>query len=127
VPRARIARFLEIGGGTAISRDARPGQVIGFGVVEVNPPHDPHGMGARTAGWFMFELARRIAESRRQTSWLAQQLCRARRTLLDSGRECRTGLQRRTGAETGYFRGAALYGNTPPAASGRSFFLSHCA
>ena len=43
----------------------RKGQVIGFDIVEVNPPHDPHGLTARTAGWIMFEFVRHIAESRR--------------------------------------------------------------
>ena len=44
---------------------AQKGQVIGFDIVELNPPHDVNGLTARTVNWFMFEFLRAIAENQR--------------------------------------------------------------
>lgn len=44
---------------------AKRGRIVGFDIVELNPPHDIHGLTARTVNWFMFEFLRAIAENER--------------------------------------------------------------
>jgi agmatinase len=45
----------------ALSEVTRRGQVIGFDVVELNPPHDHRGLTARITNWVIFEFLAAIA------------------------------------------------------------------